>query len=419
LVAALILVLCSLTSAGLYPGVAINPVEELRRSTRAVTLALFGLWSATLFLHDLTQSRLVYAIAYVFTVGLIPLLRSMVRRMFAAKPWWGSPVAILGFGMTGKFVYETLIGNPGIGLKPVAILDDNPAQYAKVPQHLHRGPLARCLEIMQGQSIPYAIVCMPGLSRHELLHLVEFYGQCFGHLIVIPNLIGMTSLGITAREVGGVIGLEVRRQLLRPSARLTKRSLDLLFALLTAPVTALVVLISAILIKLEDGGPAFYANERIGLGGEKFKAWKLRSMVLNGDRVLEEYLRSNPEEAESWHRHQKLAFDPRITRVGRLLRKTSIDELPQFWNVLVGDMSVVGPRPILERQIPLYGNSFPLYKQVRPGITGLWQVSGRNKLTFSERAKLDRYVIQNWSVWLDIYILARTPSAVFTSHGAC
>jgi Undecaprenyl-phosphate galactose phosphotransferase WbaP len=416
---ALVLVLGSLTAVGLYPGVAINPVEELRRCTSAISLAFCALWSATFFLHDLTQSRLVYAISYVLTVCLVPLLRAAMRRMFASEPWWGSRVAILGYGMTGKAVHETLRKNPGIGLKAVAVLDDNPGQYKNTGGDLLHGPLSRCLEITGSRRIPYGIVCMPGLSRNDLLRFLDSYGQCFGHLIVIPNLIGMTSLGVSARDVGGIVGLEVRRQLLRPGARFAKRVLDLVFTALLAPFLSLIVGLLAVLIRFEDGGPAFYGNERVGHGGKRFKAWKLRSMVTNGDAVLEAYLKSHPDEAASWRVTQKLKRDPRVTRIGRIIRKTSLDELPQFWNVITGEMSVVGPRPILEYQVPLYGHSYNLYTQVRPGITGLWQISGRNKLTFAERAKLDRYVIQNWSVWLDIYILARTPVAVFTANGAC
>jgi Undecaprenyl-phosphate galactose phosphotransferase WbaP len=418
LLAAILLTLCSFTAAGLYPGVTVNPVEELRRSTLAVTLAFCALWSATFFLHDLTQSRLVYVIGYFLTVCLIPLLRSAVRQMFAAQPWWGSAVAILGYGVTGKFVHETLIKNPRIGLKPVAVLDDNPMQYENAGDDLLRGPLFHSQKITGSRRIPYGIVCMPGLSRHELLNFLDFYGHCFGHLIVIPNLIGMTSLGISVREVGGVVGLEVRKQLLRPSARFAKRALDLAFTLIIAPIIALIVGVLAICIKLEDGGPVFYPNERIGRGGNRFKTWKLRSMFINGDEVLETYLKGHPEEDQAWQVTQKLKHDPRLTRIGRIIRHTSLDELPQFWNVLVGEMSVVGPRPILERQIPLYGANYNLYKQVSPGITGLWQISGRNKLSFVERAKLDKYVIQNWSVWLDLYILARTPSAIFSGDGA-
>ena len=271
LLAALPLALCSLAAVGLYPGVTVNPVEELRLCAVAITLAFCGLWSATLFLHDLNQSRLIYVIGYALAVMLVPLLRSMVREMFATRPWWGSQVAILGYGSTGKFVHETLTRNPGIGLKAVAVLDDNPRQYANAGHDLLRGPLSSCQEITGSRKIPYGILCMPNLSRHELLNFLDLHGQCFGHVIVIPNLIGMTSLGISAREVGGVVGLEVRRQLLRPSARIAKRVLDLAIALLLAPANALLVALFAILIKLEDGGPVFYADERVGRGGKKFR----------------------------------------------------------------------------------------------------------------------------------------------------
>jgi Undecaprenyl-phosphate galactose phosphotransferase WbaP len=259
---------------------------------------------------------------------------------------------------------------------------------------------------------------MPGLSRKELLELLDSYGHCFGHVMIIPDLIGMASLGICVREVGGIIGLEVTRQLLRPSARFAKRLLDLALAAVIIPLVTPVLAVVAGLIKLESPGPVFFANERIGIGGCKFKALKLRSMVTNGDQVLSEYLTQNPSEAQSWRTCQKLERDPRVTRIGRFIRKTSIDELPQLWNVLKGDMSVVGPRPFLESQIDLYGPNFQLYKMVRPGITGLWQVSGRNRCTFAERVAFDSYVIQNWSVWMDIYILARTVSVVLTTRGA-
>jgi Undecaprenyl-phosphate galactose phosphotransferase WbaP len=419
MLAALLLVVCSLIGAGLYSGVSANPVEELRSTTLAITLAFLLLWTATLFLHDLSQSRLIYGLAYLFSVMLIPMGRSAVRNAFANCTWWGHAVAILGFGDTGRHVFEILKKNPRIGLRPVAILDDSPAVYLKTgDMELVRGPLTRCLEIAQEQKISYGIVCMPSLSRGQLLGLVDRYGSCFGHVLVIPDLIGMTSLGICAREVGGVVGLEVKQQLLRPWSQFVKRGLDIAIAVTTTPFVMLVVAASALLIRLESPGPIFYGNERIGRGGRTFRAWKLRSMVTDGDEILKRYLEANPEAKEQWEATQKLPKDPRLTRVGRLIRKMSIDELPQLWNVLMGEMSVVGPRPVLSTQIPMYGASFNLYRQVRPGMTGLWQVSGRNRLTFADRVKLDKYVIQNWSVWLDLYILIRTISVVLTANGA-
>jgi Undecaprenyl-phosphate galactose phosphotransferase WbaP len=418
LLPALMVTLATFTVAGLYPGVCINPVEELRRCSLSLALSFAAIWAATFVLHDLSTSRLVYGLAFLLSASLIPLLRALVRRLFCRRAWWGSQVAILGIGQSGNMLLNTLIKNPQIGLKPFAVLDDDPTRYAAVDPKLIRGPLSRCLEITVEHKISYGIFCMPSLGREEMLRLIDLYGSCFSHVLIIPNLIGMTSLGICAREIGGIVGLEVTRQLLRPSARFAKRTLDLAIALILAPFVILILALFALLIKLEGRGPIFYGNERVGLGGKKFKAWKLRSMQVDGDKILHSYLAEHPDEAHEWHTTQKLKRDPRITRVGALMRKTSIDELPQLWNVVIGQMSVVGPRPMLESQVAMYGDSFNLYKQVRPGITGLWQVSGRNELSFAERVKLDKYVIQNWSVWLDLYILARTAGVVLTAKGA-
>jgi Undecaprenyl-phosphate galactose phosphotransferase WbaP len=313
---------------------------------------------------------------------------------------------------------QTLCRNPEIGLKPIAIFDDDSENCGRFGPEILHGPLARCLQVAHDHRISYGIVCMPSLSRDELLELVDRYGQCFSHLLVIPNLIGIASLGIVAKEMGGIVGLEIKLRLLRPAARMAKRLLDLSLTVCLGPLVALVIGLAALAIKLEDGGPAFYANDRMGKGGEKFRLWKLRSMKVDADRLLHDFLANDPKQAAQWALTQKLPRDPRITRVGRIIRKTSIDELPQFWNVLIGEMSIVGPRPILESQVEMYGPSFEMYKQVRPGVTGLWQVSGRNELSFHDRARLDKYVIQNWSVWLDLYILVRTARVVLTGHGA-
>jgi Undecaprenyl-phosphate galactose phosphotransferase WbaP len=414
---ALALVLCSFLSAGLYSGVSLDQVEEVRRLCGSVTLAFLTLLSATFFLHDLSLSRMVYALAWSLCVAAVPLFRAFTRGWLSRKSWWGSPVAILGYGSTGKLVVQKLRENPGLGLRPFAVLDDDAQKLGDLDVFVS-GPLSECRDIAANHKLCYGIVCMPQISRDELLALLARYGQCFGHLLVIPNLIGMTSLGISARNIGGIVGLEVRQELLRPTSRMMKRALDLAITLLVAPVLIPVVALAAFLVFLDGPGPVFYKCGRVGLGGRNFKAWKIRSMVHNGDCVLHDYLQKHPDERRHWNDTQKLRRDPRITRIGRILRKTSIDEIPQFWNVLVGEMSVVGPRPIQENQVLMYGPSFSLYKQVRPGITGLWQVSGRNHLPFSERVNLDKYVIQNWSVWLDIYVLALTARVVITAEGA-
>jgi Undecaprenyl-phosphate galactose phosphotransferase WbaP len=417
-VVAAVFTMCSLVAARLYPGICENPVDEMRRIFLAITLAFLSLGASTFISHDLSHSRLIVLLAYALSVLFVPLARSLNRRAFADRSWWGFPVVIMGMGDTGNHVLDTLLAHPGCGLKPLAILDDDPSTYAGHKEELVAGPLHKCFEIARASRISYGIVCMPQLSKHELLRLLDQYGQCFRDILVIPDLIGMASLGVTVREFGGILGLEVNHRLLRPLSRRTKRALDLLLTIALAPIVCPVVAVAALLIKLESKGPVFYRDVRVGYRGRPFVAWKLRSMVVNGQEVLDHYLGQHPEEMVAWQMTQKLKRDPRVTRVGRIIRRASIDELPQFWNVLVGQMSVVGPRPFLPHQTEMYGQSFELYKRVRPGITGLWQISGRNHLPFEERARLDAYGIKNWSVWLDVYILFRTIGAVFTAKGA-
>lgn len=197
-----------------------------------------------------------------------------------------------------------------------------------------------------------------------------------------------------------------------------KRAIDialgLLFFLLTLPLMILI----AVLVRLDSPGPALYRSGRIGRGGVRFKMWKFRTMVDCAEEALEQYLADNPAARAEWDLNQKLKNDPRVTRVGRVLRKLSLDELPQFWNILVGDMSLVGPRPIIQDEVHHYGDRLQSYISVRPGLTGLWQVSGRNDLTRAERVHLDEYYVRNWSVWLDLYILLRTGWVVLRGDGA-
>jgi lipopolysaccharide/colanic/teichoic acid biosynthesis glycosyltransferase len=178
------------------------------------------------------------------------------------------------------------------------------------------------------------------------------------------------------------------------------------------------MLIVAILIHLDSPGGILYSQMRVGYGGRKFKMWKFRTMVKDADQILQEYLNTHPTARAEWDATQKLRDDPRITRIGNFLRKWSLDELPQLYNILIGDMSWVGPRPFFPEQNSIYGKAYYLYTKVRPGLTGLWQVSGRNSTTFAERAQWDEYYVRQWSIWLDIYILLRTIWVVVRQDGA-
>lgn len=389
--------------SGLYPGFGRNPVDELRKLCASTSMVYAALAVTVFLLKDApTYSRAVFLLAWAQTLLLIPLLRASVRSACARKPWWGHPVVIVAAPHVAARIADTLQRQPALGLKPVAIFADPELAV----------PLARHAQVR------HVILGMAETPRHVALSFFNHCSDLFPNVIVIPDLAGFSSLWVEARDLSGILGLEIHQRLLLPGSRLTKRTLDLVFVagggLLVLPLVAVI----AALIKLTSPGPVFYGQRRYGQGGGPFVAWKFRSMVANASQVLEEYLASNPKLREEWSQSQKLRVDPRITAVGRLLRRTSLDELPQLWNVLVGEMSLVGPRPIVADEIPRYGGDFALYKKVTPGLTGMWQVSGRNLLSYEERIGYDLYYVRNWSIWLDLHILARTVKTVLKGDGA-
>ena len=203
----------------------------------------------------------------------------------------------------------------------------------------------------------------------------------------------------------------------RPVTHLVKRIMDVIGAAVLLVLLAPVFLIISVLVAL-DGGPVFYRHRRIGRFGMPFGCLKFRTMILGADRCLNEYLSYHPDAETEWEREQKLTFDPRITPIGRFLRRTSLDELPQLVNVMVGDMSLVGPRPVTEGELRHYGTATAEYQSVRPGITGLWQISGRNDVSYDRRVALDQSYVATLSLWRDLVILFKTPSVVLSKRGA-
>jgi Undecaprenyl-phosphate galactose phosphotransferase WbaP len=220
------------------------------------------------------------------------------------------------------------------------------------------------------------------------------------------------------QQIEGLSGIHLEQNLMLPLPRLTKRFMDLAASIAAAIVLLPLLFYLAVAVKMSSRGPIVYSHKRLGRNGRHFKAWKFRTMLENADQLLEHYLEEHPELREEWERDHKLKYDPRITKIGRFLRKTSLDELPQLWNVIRGDMSLVGPRPIVDAEIAKYGAYYGLYTMVKPGITGLWQVSGRNNTTYDERVQFDAYYVRNWSPWLDLYLLLRTIRIVLFAHGA-
>ncbi len=200
--------------------------------------------------------------------------------------------------------------------------------------------------------------------------------------------------------------------------RVLKRGVDLLLVLLCLPVLLLAIALIALAIRITSPGPIFFSHRRIRRHGRFFSMWKFRTMCVNSTEVLENHLAANPEARAEWRKDHKLKFDPRVTPVGEFLRRTSLDELPQLWNVITGSMSLVGPRPIVAAEVEKYGEFFADYCLVKPGVTGLWQVSGRSRVSYPERVQLDRHYAHHWSLAADVRILLRTFSSVANQDGA-
>ncbi|TCL71111.1 sugar transferase [Rhizobium sp. BK251] len=197
-----------------------------------------------------------------------------------------------------------------------------------------------------------------------------------------------------------------------------KRSFDVSMALLALIFLSPIFLMLMLLVKLTDRGPAFYGHRRIGHNGQTFRCLKFRTMVVDGDRVLQAYIRANPKAEEEWRTTRKLQNDPRVTVIGSVLRKLSLDELPQLINIIRGDMSIVGPRPVVEDELEMYESSAVYYLQSRPGLTGLWQISGRNDVSYESRVAFDTHYVKNWSLVRDVVIIAKTIPAVCLSRGS-
>jgi Undecaprenyl-phosphate galactose phosphotransferase WbaP len=411
--------LIAYTAAGLYPGVALNPVEELRRLTVSTSVVYASL-AAMLFLlrEGVLYSRAVFLLAWAQSVVLAPMLRSYTRSYFSHRSWWGHPVIIFGADSMGEQVVRALQRQPEAGLKPFAIFDDRADSVRSIRGVPVYRDMAAAPILARRRRVRCAVIAVPKAEHGELLRLLTLHGGAFSRVIIVPEMAGLASLWVEACDINGILGLEIRQRLLLPSSRVVKRVIDLTLTLALGMALLPLIVLIALVVKLTSRGPAFFGHCRYGKDGKPFKAWKFRSMVQDADAALFEYLTSHPAEKQEWERTRKLKRDPRITWIGRLLRRTSLDELPQLWNALKREMSLVGPRPIVQEEIEKYGEEFHLYQQVMPGLTGLWQVSGRNNLSYEKRISLDSYYVRNWSVWLDIYVLSRTLKAMLKGEGA-
>lgn len=403
------------TLTSLTPGWGVGPVDHLRRLI-ALVLASFGLAAAALFLSKTgaEASRFTLTTAFFISLFIVPLVRVRIKGALIKAGKWGIPTVIYGSDETAAHVLEALRAEPGLGYMPAGIFDDDstPGSY------INGVPVLGSMEHNTADA-PFAIIATTQTTRERLIGLLEGPLTIYRRVVVIPDLLEAPSLWVTPRDFVGLVGLEIALNLLNPFARFTKRASDILFVVATAPVWIPLCLVLALLVWLEDRSSPLFIQERMGFYGKEFRTWKFRTMHPNAEEILKREFAVNPELEAEWAVDCKLRNDPRVTRVGEFLRKTSLDELPQFMNVLLGEMSLVGPRPLPEyhyRQLPPQIRA--LRDRVRPGVTGLWQVSGRSESGTKGMERWDAYYVRNWSIWLDIVILVRTVRVVLSGKGA-
>jgi Undecaprenyl-phosphate galactose phosphotransferase WbaP len=418
---ALALFLIIFTLENLYPGVGVGPVEMLRKLIRGSSIVYLMLTTG-LFLSkgaDL-QSRGAFFMSWLFTIVLLPSCRAMVHHYVAREEWFGVPVVILGTGTTASLLIDKLRSVPELCMKPVACLDDTSEEAGDVDGVPIAGKFADVGRIARSLHVRHAFLAMPELAQEELLRLLERCSVVFPHVFLVPNLSGVASIPVSPMDVDGVLALQLRHNLLFSVNRYLKRIMDLAMVVALAPIAIPVILIAALWIYIVSRGNPFYWQTREGENGRPLHILKLRTMYPNADKLLADYLDRDPAARAHWNRYLKLRDDPRVLPgVGHFLRRSSLDELPQIWNVFKGEMSMVGPRPFPVYHVEQFKPAFrDLRTKVRPGLTGLWQISARSEGDLEVQANLDTYYIRNWSLWLDLFILSRTARAVILGQGA-
>ncbi|MDQ3912292.1 MAG: sugar transferase [Actinomycetota bacterium] len=425
---------------GLYPGYGMSPAEELRRQTYATiaTLAMTAILAFGLQVGDLIP-RLLLGLNFLERLLLAPVGRHFVKRGLAKLGLWGKPVVVLGAGEVGTRLVQRLKEEWGLGYKPVAAFDFHLGEAGKLHENgSYGGTVAEALSLARRRRLDTAIFAMPHVRREYLARFVDGARYFFRHVIVVPNLAGVTTAAVEARDFVGTFGVEIKQNLLNPWTLRTKRALDLGLTIVGGALILPLILTLSLLVWAETRGPVFYRARRMGKDGTLFSCLKFQTMVPEAEVMLQRMLEEREDLREEYGKYHKLRDDPRVTRIGKFLRKTSLDELPQLWNVLRGEMSLVGPRPYLPRETEDIWDSLHAGRrslagprsslpggegkgedeeggstqneilQVPPGITGPWQISGRNHTSFEERVGMDAYYVRNWSIWMDIIILART-----------
>ena len=404
---------------GLYPGTRLGTVEEMRRLWLSITITTLITASSLRFDPVLFWKKVLFlVVAYFLCMLLAPYARSRMRRLLGRTSWWGFPTLVCGNDAVVFRVCAWLADNRRLGLRPVAIATSNELTKFNSDSRWEAGSWENARDLSEKHHAYGAVFVESPQDTQHITELMEEYLGNIPHVFVVSELTGIPDHWNHHQLDEGLPGFKVEQHLLLPIPQLIKRGLDIFIATLAGLALAPLFAVLAIAIKLTSPGPIFFGHERVGRGNTRFRAWKFRTMVQGAEGMIEDYLLKHPELRDEWNRDHKLKNDPRVTKLGKFMRKWSIDELPQIWNVLAGEMSIVGPRPIVPNEIETYGTHFEAFCSVLPGMTGLWQVCGRNNTTFDVRIQLGLYYIHHRSLWLDLYLIAKTIRIVLFAKGA-
>jgi Undecaprenyl-phosphate galactose phosphotransferase WbaP len=403
----------------LYPGIGLSSVEEIRRVSVASSLLFLILIALTFLLKTTTiYSRIVFGLAWMLLLFITPLIRNLMRRVCVFLRIWGEPVCIIGFpDRRVAEVADFFVKYPQKGIAVKAIFVQHPDECGDAVRKYQIYTAEDIYLVSKSRRVSTVLVIVSNWNWvGDNLDQLRYNFQRV--ILVRPQRDNFSLSDSVVLDFNGVMGFQVVHNLLNPWAMVIKRYIDIVASIFALIILSPFLALICLLIRLDSPGPILYHQRRLGKEGKEFKFLKFRSMFINGDEIFEKKLKEDKNFRDEWKKYQKVKNDPRITRIGTFLRKYSVDELPQLINILLGDMSLVGPRPIMVNQREMYGPGFHDYSQIRPGVTGLWQVSGRNHTTFARRTELDMEYIQRWSIWLDLYIIFSTFKEVVSKDGA-
>jgi undecaprenyl-phosphate galactose phosphotransferase len=395
--------------------------SEVKVSIKSATISSFIIM--VLIFVTKTQlifSRTVVILAWLLSLFLFPFFRYFTKILLVKYKIWTKKLIILGVQQTSLLIAQNIKKNRTMGYEVSGFLDDDPQKIGKKYSGVKvLGPLSELGNLANAHQSKDIMITTPHMSRRRLK---EFFAKCENlsdSMWLIPRSGDFITEGVEIEVLGEVLTLYIKKNLAKPwnifIKTLFEKTLTLLLLLILLPV----FIIIAIAIRLDSKGPAIFTQDRLGQNRKIFRLFKFRSMYLDNDSRLETYLSQNKEAKAEWDRYKKIKnFDPRVTGVGKIIRKYSLDELPQLFNILLGHMSLVGPRPYLSEELTGKDMFKSTIAKVKPGITGLWQTSGRSDLPFEKRIVLDEYYIRNWSLWLDIVILLKSIKVLFSSKGA-